>query len=224
MEFFIIENLNFSLSLIFVLELILSILSKGVLFFSKPWNIFETLIILYSNVVQGMERFDYLSSFSLTYNFGIVALVLRMLKFVEKLSFLKKIFTIINCVLPEVLTLFALLMIFFGIYGILGIHFFAYLKPQEALDDKISNFRNIFSTSYILTRILTLDNWWEYVVEAMRQQEPNFVCNDIADYHDYVRFGKNFSLQNKKLKIFRHQWLRLNGCSHLFFNFLCNCQ
>ena len=171
--------------------MILGILPKGLIYFAKPWNSFETIIILYSNIIQTLERAGFLSSSSLTYNFAIVAMVLRMLKFVDKVSFLKKIFTIINCVIPQVKNLLALLVIFFGIYGILGIHFFAYLKPQNALDDKLSNFKDIFSTFYILWRIVTLDGWWEIVIEAMKGPQPNFVCQEIGNYEDYLKFGKN---------------------------------
>lgn len=186
---FHIENLNYSFSLIFVLELILGILPKGPVYFAKLWNIFETSVILYSNIVQTLERLDYLDSTGITYNFAIVAMVLRMLQFINKFKFLKKIFTIIVCVIPQVKNLLVLLMIFFGIYGIIGIHFFAYLKPQESINDHFSNFRNIFTSSYILLRILTLDGWWEIVVDAMRHQEPNFVCHRINNYQEYLQFG-----------------------------------
>lgn len=181
--------MNYSLCLIFLVEIILDMLSKRIYFFKKFNRVFEAFIIFYATLLQSLEKINVVSPFSTSYTLAQVALVLRMMKFVDKVKFLKKMFTTLVCILPLIKNLLILLMIFFGIYGVIGMHYFAYIKPQTYLDSKFVNFKDFFSSTYILTRVLTLDGWWLINLDAMRNQAPNFVCSPVSNYNDYEVYG-----------------------------------
>lgn len=69
-----------------------------------------------------------------------------------------------------------------------GTFLFAYLKPQNFINDVI-NFRNIFYSLFTLFRIATSEGWYLILADTSRSQSVGFICRDIFDFEEYQLYG-----------------------------------
>ncbi len=122
-------------------------------------------------------------------SFASITQVFRVLKIIVKIEFLKKIFITIKCILPQATNLLILLIIFMVMYSLIGVEFFAYLKPQKYANGIDIHFQNVFYAFISLMRVVTLDVWYTIMADCSRQRQPNFPCVHVNSYEDYKIHG-----------------------------------
>lgn len=79
-------------------------------------------------------------------------------------------------------------------YSLIGVNFFAFLKPQKTVGGENIHFREFFIGLVNLARVATGEGWNLLLSDCARKMQPNFVCFDIENYSDYQKHG-NFNLQ-----------------------------
>lgn len=173
---------------LFVLELFLRIIAQGKHFFRKFWNIYDFVLITTSSVTF---FFIYASHFSNSdfLAFSNLVELLRILRVIKKISYLKKLFAVLKIVLPQVGNIAILLFTVILIYGVLGVEVFAYLKPQSVVGGVNIHFRNPFIAMVNLVRCLTGETWFLQLADCARKMQPNFVCTNIDNYEDFLKYG-----------------------------------
>ena len=120
---------------------------------------------------------------------GYALQVLRVFRIVKVFTFAKDFSTSFLKILFEVFSTLLLIIIILLIYSIIGIDFFCYLKPTNHINQFKVNFRSIGRTFVTLTRIITFEEWHNIFADCLRQIQPNFVCHEIKNYSDYVKYG-----------------------------------
>lgn len=116
------------------------------------------------------------------------AQVLRIARMIKNFKTLKKLFSVLFSIIPEIVNIALLLCLFLISYGVIGVDFYAYLKPQKSISDEF-NFRNIFGSLYLLIKSVTNEQWFLIMNDSVRMQMPNFVCRQMESYEDYEQYG-----------------------------------
>lgn len=116
---------------------------------------------------------------------------LRLLVAFKKFDLLKKIIFTLRYVLPEASSFAIIMFLIMLIYMFIGVDIFAYVKPQNAVGGIILNFRNLHGVYQALMRTITGESWHLIYADVAREQSPNFTCEEIYSYDEYVEFGIN---------------------------------
>ena len=74
-------------------------------------------------------------------------------------------------------------------YSIIGVNFFAFLKPQRTVGGEHIHFRNFFMGLVNLARITTVEEWFSILSDCARKNQPNFICYKITHYGEYQKYG-----------------------------------
>ena len=85
---------------------------------------------------------------------------------------------------------FFLFAFFLEIQFTLGVQLFAYVKQQKYVNSPDINFSNIFYSMFTLFRIATIEEWYFILADSSRSMKSNFVCNSVANFNDYLKYGQ----------------------------------
>jgi len=140
----ILAFLDYSITLIFVTEILIRILAEKNLreFFKDPWNTFDFIIVSVSLIPV-----EFLANV-------LVARIVRVFRIMRLITHVGKFKALINAFfksLPRVFYVMALMFVFFYIYAILGTTFFGDLDPDR--------WGNLFLSLWTLFQIATFENW-----------------------------------------------------------------
>jgi len=175
---------------IFSIEITMNFISQGpCVFFKKMWNIFDVFIIICSWIGFAFLVDPKYAGESWVHALANCIQVLRIIRVIKKVKFLKKLFSVFKNILPQIKNIFLLMFLFFVTYGIIGVNFFAFLKPQETVGGDDINFRNFFVALVDLARITTAEEWYKILSDCARKMQPNFVCFEITHFSDYQKYG-----------------------------------
>ena len=177
----------------FVLDIIIRIIANGPrkFFFSKKFTIFDLMTLLTFTLELVLLKYNSKDSNSVRY-FGTISKfiqILRILKIVKNVNFLKKLFTTLKFVLPETINLAILLFVVLLIFSIIGVDLFGYLKPQNNVGNRNIHFRNVFYAILTLIRGATGESWYLFYADCRRKTQPNFICFEIKNYNDLQLHG-----------------------------------
>ena len=115
--------------------------------------------------------------------------ILRIFRILKKAKNMNKLFRTLKYVIPETFNLFILLVIIMMVFSLIGRDMFCYLKPQKNVGHSNIHFRNTRYSFLTLVRVLTGESWYLFNSDCSRRTQPNFVCFDIHNYEQYVKFG-----------------------------------
>lgn len=142
---------------IFVLELILKITVLRKDFFKNPWNIFDTVIILISVILEVPEflvfrYFRILSSLKLFRG-------IRTFRVITHTKELQKLIQSIGKALPSIMWTGLLLLVVFYAYALIGVSLFSKISPQY--------FESLPKTFCTLFQVMTQDAWADVIVKTI---------------------------------------------------------
>jgi len=148
--FYIVDKLVIT---IFTIEILLRIYSHRVEFFKDSWSLFDFAIVAISLVPStgGFEIFRILRVFRL---FRLITVVPQMRKIVMALI----------SVIPGMLSIAALLVLFFYIFAIMATQLYADTFPQW--------FGSLGESFYTLFQIMTLESWSMGIVRPIMEIHP----------------------------------------------------
>lgn len=139
---------------IFSIELILRLICYKLKFFTnneKWWNIFDFIIVA-------------LSLFAMQYSVLRTLRVLRILRLISSVPSMRLVTNAVLNTIPAMLSISALLSIFYYVYGVLCVEFFGEKFPQW--------FGNLPRALYSLFQIMTLESWSMGIVRPVMEVYP----------------------------------------------------
>ena len=138
---------------IFTIEIILRIYVHRLSFFKDAWSIFDFTIVSIS-LVPLSSGFEILR----------VLRVLRLFRLITVVPQMRKIVTALISVIPGMLSVIALMTLFFYIFAIMATHLFSEDFPQW--------FGTLGESFYTLFQIMTLESWSMGIVRPIMEVHP----------------------------------------------------
>ena len=165
--------INYILTLIFNIEIILKLIVSGTFFFKLNRNIFDFIIVIFCDllVIINILNLNFYNTHSVT-TIPILLRAFRIVKVLRLLSGLGKLSQLIDTLLniiPRVYSIILLISIFLIIYANIGMNIFGTIVHRKYINSE-NNFEDFFSSIVVLFTIMTGDNW-------------NKIMNELA-YHD----------------------------------------
>nr|6N4I_A Chain A, Nav1.7 VSD2-NavAb channel chimera protein [Homo sapiens]6N4I_B Chain B, Nav1.7 VSD2-NavAb channel chimera protein [Homo sapiens]6N4I_C Chain C, Nav1.7 VSD2-NavAb channel chimera protein [Homo sapiens]6N4I_D Chain D, Nav1.7 VSD2-NavAb channel chimera protein [Homo sapiens]6N4Q_A Chain A, Nav1.7 VSD2-NavAb chimera [Aliarcobacter butzleri RM4018]6N4Q_B Chain B, Nav1.7 VSD2-NavAb chimera [Aliarcobacter butzleri RM4018]6N4Q_C Chain C, Nav1.7 VSD2-NavAb chimera [Aliarcobacter butzleri R len=142
---------------IFAIEIILRIYVHRISFFKDPWSLFDSLIVTLSLVelfLADVEGLSVLRSFRL----------LRVFRLVTAVPQMRKIVSALISVIPGMLSVIALMTLFFYIFAIMATQLFGERFPEW--------FGTLGESFYTLFQVMTLESWSMGIVRPLMEVYP----------------------------------------------------
>jgi len=138
---------------IFTIEIILRIYVHRISFFKDPWSIFDFIIVAVSLVPAnaGFEIFRILR-------------VLRLFRLITVVPQMRKIVSALISVIPGMMSIAALMSLFFYIFAIMATQLYAERFPEW--------FGTLGASFYTLFQIMTLESWSMGIVRPIMEVYP----------------------------------------------------
>jgi voltage-gated sodium channel len=139
--------------IIFTIEILLRIYAHRKAFFKDPWSIFDFIIVAISLMPanNGFEIFRILR-------------VLRLFRLITAVPQMKKIVLALVKVVPGIITVSALLTLFFYIFAIMATNLYGETFPEW--------FGDLGASFYSLFQIMTLESWSMGIVRPILEVHP----------------------------------------------------
>jgi len=157
------DFVNYIFTAIFAIEAALKLIAQGLSYFQNGWNKFDFFVVCASFIDILMTQMQ-AASFRFLRVGPQLARVLRVLRvsrlfrLLGKAKGLQALLQTITFSLPNLMNVFALLMLIFFIFSVLGVFIFGNVKEGVVLDDYM-NFNNFGQAMIILLRISTGEEW-----------------------------------------------------------------
>lgn len=145
--------LDHGILLIFTLEIVLLMASRGWKFFKDPWSVFDFLVVGIS-LVPATESLSVLRSLR----------VLRVLRLINKIESMKRVVSGLLSSLPGLGSVFSLILIVFYVAGVIATNEFGKAFPEL--------FGGLSNTFFTLFQIMTLESWSDGVARPVMEQFP----------------------------------------------------
>jgi voltage-gated sodium channel len=138
---------------IFTIEIILRIYVHRISFFKDPWSLFDFFVVAIS-LVPTSSGFEILR----------VLRVLRLFRLVTAVPQMRKIVSALISVIPGMLSVIALMTLFFYIFAIMATQLFGEKFPQW--------FGTLGESFYTLFQVMTLESWSMGIVRPVMEVYP----------------------------------------------------
>jgi len=138
---------------IFTIEILLRIYVHRISFFKDPWSIFDFIIVAIS-LVPTSSGFEILR----------VLRVLRLFRLITVVPQMRKIVSALLSVIPGMLSVIALMTLFFYIFAIMSTQLFGEKFPEW--------FGTLGESFYTLFQIMTLESWSMGIVRPVMDVYP----------------------------------------------------
>ncbi|CAA6828194.1 MAG: Voltage-gated sodium channel subunit [uncultured Sulfurovum sp.] len=139
---------------VFTIEILLRIFVHRVSFFKDSWSIFDFIIVAISLVPAG-AGFDILR----------VLRVLRLFRLITVVPQMRKIVSALLGVIPGMLSIAALMGLFFYVFSIMAVNLYGEAFPQW--------FGTLGESFYTLFQVMTLESWSMGIVRPIMEAYPN---------------------------------------------------
>ncbi|MFW7379199.1 MAG: ion transporter [Oligoflexus sp.] len=138
---------------IFVIELALALLADGWRFFTKPWRIFDSLVVGIA-FVPSMGPLAVLRSLR----------ILRALRLISVSPRLRSVVTALLAAIPGLSSIFVILFLIFYVFGVAATQLFGSSFPDW--------FGNLGRSMYTLFQVMTLESWSMGIVRPILDEYP----------------------------------------------------
>ena len=145
--------MNDAILYVFVIELLLRLYVHGGRFFTQPWSLFDTAVVLIA-FTPGSEAFSALRALR----------VLRVLRLLSTVPTMRKVIEGLLRAIPGIASVASIMLLFFYVFAVVGTHLYSATFPQW--------FGNLGETMYSLFQIMTLESWSMGIVRPVMDQHP----------------------------------------------------
>jgi len=166
------EIVNYIFTAIFVVEAALKLIAFGKHYFRNSWNVFDFVVVIASLIDIMMGLLDQASLKFLRVGPQLarvlrVLRVSRLFRLINKFKGLQALIETITFSLPQLFNVFALLMLLFFIFSVLGTFLFREVTEGDVIDS-YTNFSNFGFAMLILMRISTGEDWNRIMYDLTR--------------------------------------------------------
>ncbi|XP_041126480.1 sodium channel protein 60E-like [Polyodon spathula] len=162
---------------LFTVEAVIKLLGLRLYYFTRPWNVFDILVVTVSIVGNLLEKAAENISFSPTIlRVFRVARLGRLLRLVRSLKGIRRLLFTLIMSIPALFNIGVLLLLVMFIYSILGMTLFQDL-PRSGSINEIVNFETFANSMLLLFRLTTAAGWNDVLQQIMKSDtQPAFVC------------------------------------------------
>ncbi|XP_041091858.1 sodium channel protein type 10 subunit alpha-like [Polyodon spathula] len=162
---------------LFTAEAVIKLLGLRLYYFTRPWNVFDILVVTVSIVGNLLEKAAENISFSPTIlRVFRVARLGRLLRLVRSLKGIRRLLFTLIMSIPALFNIGVLLLLVMFIYSILGMTLFQDL-PRSGSINEIVNFETFANSMLLLFRLTTAAGWNDVLQQIMSSgTQPAFVC------------------------------------------------
>ena len=139
---------------VFVLELSLRLYVHRLRFFTQPWSIFDTAVVLVA-LIPGSQAFAALRALR----------VLRVLRLLSMVPTMRKVIEGLLAAIPGIASVASIMLLFFYVFAVVGTHLYSENFPQW--------FGTLGETMYTLFQVMTLESWSMGIVRPVMEQHPS---------------------------------------------------
>ncbi|KRX06413.1 hypothetical protein PPERSA_05026 [Pseudocohnilembus persalinus] len=184
---------NYLFVFIFLIEIMIQVIMYGKQFFKQKWNCFEFFLLITALVGSfwreaGSESLEKQGEIKIMLR---LFQVFRACRLVKSFRFLQQMFSTLTFVLPQVGPVAGIFLLCLLIFTLFGQQIFPYIKSQQYVNGYDLHFRDFGSALFSLIRVASGEQWFQLVGDIVRQQQPNFTCEEINNYEDYQKYGFN---------------------------------
>ncbi|XP_063929406.1 sodium channel protein para-like isoform X8 [Zophobas morio] len=177
----VLDSLNTIFIVIFSTECLMKIFALRYHYFTEPWNLFDTVVVILS--ILGLVLSDIIEKYFVSptlLRVVRVAKVGRVLRLVKGAKGIRTLLFALAMSLPALFNICLLLFLVMFIFAIFGMSFFMHVKDKSGLDD-VYNFKT-FGQSMILLFQMSTSAGWDGVLDGIINEEdcklPN---NEIGE-------------------------------------------
>ena len=145
--------INVIILYVFVVELLLRLFVYRLRFFTQPWSIFDTIVVLVA-FIPGSQAFAALRALR----------VLRVLRLLSMVPTMRKVIEGLLAAIPGIASVASIMLLFFYVFAVVGTHLYSATFPQW--------FGSLGDTMYTLFQIMTLESWSMGIVRPVMEQHP----------------------------------------------------
>ena len=150
---YLLNLVNVSILYVFVIELLLRLFAHRLRFFTQPWSIFDTVVVLIA-FIPGSQAFAALRALR----------VLRVLRLLSMVPTMRKVIEGLLAAIPGIASVASIMLLFFYVFAVVGTHLYSATFPQW--------FGTLGDTMYTLFQIMTLESWSMGIVRPVMTQHP----------------------------------------------------
>ena len=144
---------NQTILYIFIVELLLRLYAYRLRFFTQPWSLFDTAVVLIA-LVPTSQAFAALRALR----------VLRVLRLLSVVPTMRKVIEGLLAAIPGIASVASIMLLFFYVFSVVGTHLFSATFPQW--------FGTLGETMYTLFQIMTLESWSMGIVRPVMVEHP----------------------------------------------------
>jgi voltage-gated sodium channel len=139
---------------IFILELVLLIIARGLDFFKDPWSVFDFIVIAIA-LVPATESLSVLRALR----------VLRVLRLINKFDSMRKVVGGLLSCLPSLASVVSLILIIFYVSAVIATNLFGQEFPEL--------FGGMGNTAFTLFQVMTLESWSDGIARPVMEKFPH---------------------------------------------------
>lgn len=138
---------------VFVIEIALRLYVHRLQFFTRPWSVFDFVIVGIA-LVPASEAFAALRALR----------VLRVLRLISAVPTMRRVIEGLLTAIPGIASVATIMMLFFYVFSVIGTHLYGDTFPDW--------FGTLGNTMYTLFQIMTLESWSMGIVRPVMEQHP----------------------------------------------------
>ena len=166
------DSINYVLTTIFMLDVILKVVAYGLDFFEDPMNILDFVVSIISEVDSNMTTTNLSALRSLRVLRTLR--VIRVARLIRSLSYMKIIMAVMVGVMSEFMYIFLLLSLFIFIYTLLGMEILGGTFVSQSVSGIRQNFDTFENALFSVFQVLTVENWDDIETGIILSSNNNF--------------------------------------------------
>ena len=192
---------NLLFTICFTIEIIMKLIVNGDIFFKNNWNIFDFIITFFCDILAIIYFFNLFKNYannSLS-TFLIIRLfkILRVFRIISNFGILRNLFNTVMIMMPSIGNIGLIIGIIIVVYGNIGMNIFGTV-PYRSSIIRTNNFRNFISSSLVLFRVISGEDWNEIMNEVAyhdcRNKSSSEYLNDYYCYYFNITCYDNYKL------------------------------
>ena len=138
---------------LFIAEILLRLFAWRLRFFTQPWSLFDTAVIVIA-LVPTSQAFSALRALR----------VLRVLRLLSVVPTMRKVIEGLLSAIPGIASVASIMLLFFYVFAVVGTPLYSATFPQW--------FGSLGETMYTLFQIMTLESWSMGIVRPVMAEHP----------------------------------------------------
>lgn len=183
------EQANWVFAFVFNMEMVLKLIGLGKIYFLYPWNNFDMIIVIATDLGLLLRGLNLSATFSEAASIVRGFRIMRMFKLIRTSLTIRLILDTVFNILPQIKNVMTLIALLLFIFAALGTNLFSQVMLQENLNDKM-NFKGFGNALIILMSFSTGEDWNAFMYELANKEGYDGVpCLEVQSYEDYRDSG-----------------------------------